>query len=79
LAELPQDESAEPEPSEPGHSTEPIAQMPPPVLEEEEARILESGDRQQSLTVGTRAEGELITPVVITANNADRFTIRVCL
>jgi hypothetical protein len=75
-AELPQDESAEPAPSEPDHSSEPIAQMPPPILEEEEARILESDDRQHSLTVGTRAEGELITPVVITGNNADRFTIK---
>jgi hypothetical protein len=75
-AELQHDESAEPAPSEPGQFPEPIAQMPPPILEEEEAQILESDDRQHSLTVGTRAEGELITPVVITGNNADRFTIK---
>jgi hypothetical protein len=67
------------EDSEPDSSSDPIAQMPPespPILEEEEARILEGADRQHSLTIGTRAEGELITPAVITGNNADRFTIK---
>jgi hypothetical protein len=81
-AEFQQEESSEPaapEFSESDHSSEPIAQMPPEspsILVEEEARILESDDRQHSLTVGTRTEGELITPVVITGNNADRFTIK---
>jgi Bacterial conjugation TrbI-like protein len=81
-SELQQEESLEQtvsEASEPDHSSEPIVQMPPespPVLEEEEAQILASADRQHSLTVGTRAEGELITPVVVTGNNADRFTIK---
>jgi Bacterial conjugation TrbI-like protein len=81
--ELQQDgsvEPAQPEVSEPDHSSEPIAQMPPEspaILEEEESRILESDDHQHSLTVGTRAEGELVTPVTIAeSNNADRFTVK---
>jgi Bacterial conjugation TrbI-like protein len=72
-------ESQQNDPVEATLQPELIAQMPPdspPILEEEEARILESDDRQHSLTVGTRAAGELITPVAIADNNADRFTVK---
>jgi hypothetical protein len=80
-AELQQDESVtQPEPSAQNPSSSLIAQMPPespPILEEEEARILESDDRQHALTVGTRAAGELVTPVTIAeSRTTDRFTIK---